>query len=398
MLRKMLIAVMGVSLLGTFPAQANTRLPDSFSGGVITGVQVLADKGSPYTITVPIDIPEASELRIEPGVVIRASSAELFRVQGSLLIRGSAAKKVRVYPRGSFFTPIAGSSGEAKELEISHAHINGGTPLQMFFPGVLEFTLADSDFVNQNCQFGNLNWIKIQNRNSAMQRNFFQDTCGFDIHVTYGVFGPRGTFNITNNHFRGNPKTDGWIKASSLWKDSVTLTGNSFIGVTKKAILQSSTPVQIDDNFWGELSVADARKLVDGSIATTFTPANISLTKILSAPAQATPTNPYFSEPVVVAPTPSPTPTPTPSPSASVTPEPTPSPATSAQPTKPAPVKIVKYATCKAMQAVHPGGVAKSAAVKNKGAKTRLKPLVNTKLYGLNVRLDVDRDGIACER
>jgi len=69
-----------------------------------------------------------------------------------------------------------------------------------------------------------------------------------------------------------------------------------------------------------------------------------------------------------------------------------------AAPAKPTPVKVIKYANCKAMQAVHKGGVAKSSTVKNKGATSKFKPLVNSKLYALNRGLDRDKDGIACER
>lgn len=380
MLKKLLTLVLGLTLLGSFPAHANSTLPESFSGGAITGAQVLVDKGSPYTITTPIDIPEASELRIEPGVVIRTTSLQLFRLQGSLIIRGSAEKKVQIYPRVGFVTPIAGNGGEAQKLEISHAHISGGEPMDMYYPGVREFSMTDSDLMNQNCDgFRSRNWIKIQNRNSTIQRNYFEGACGFDLSITYGVFGPRGTFNLLNNHFKGNAKSGGWILPSSLWKDSVTLTGNSFIGVTRKVVSDPSTPVLVEDNFWGNLSLDGARQLVDGSVSTTFTPATITLTRLLTTAAASTPVGPHFVQKVEVKPEPTSAPTPT-------------------APAKPAAIKIIKYSNCKAMQAVHQGGVAKSPTVKNKGAKSKFEPLVNAKLYALNIRLDGDKDGIACER
>lgn len=373
-MKKFFATVLLLSLLGTFPAQASSTLPESFSGGAISGSQVLIDKGSAYTISTPIDIPEAAELRIEPGVVIRTTTSQLFRLQGSLIIRGSAEKKVRIYPRGGFVAPVGGTDGEAKKLEISHAHINGGQPLNMYFPGVREFAMMDSDLINQDCSGPqSANWIKIQNRNSIIQRNFFEATCGFKLDVIFGALGPRGTFNVLNNHFKGDAKIGGWIQPRGLFKDSVTLLGNSFIGLRTKAVFGPSTAVFVEDNFWGSQSLDDARRLVDGSTATTFNPATITLSRLLLAPAAATPAGPHFVEQVAV----------------------TPKPATSSAPTA---VKVIRYANCKAMQAVHSGGVARSSSFTNKGASLKMKPLVNAKLYALNARLDRDKDGIACER
>lgn len=60
--------------------------------------------------------------------------------------------------------------------------------------------------------------------------------------------------------------------------------------------------------------------------------------------------------------------------------------------------KIVKYANCKELNKVYPGGVAKSASVKNKGGKTKYKPFVSEALYNANAKSDRDKDFIACER
>jgi hypothetical protein len=57
-----------------------------------------------------------------------------------------------------------------------------------------------------------------------------------------------------------------------------------------------------------------------------------------------------------------------------------------------------KYANCKALNKVYPGGVAKSAKVKNKGGKTKYTPKVSSSLYKANKTKDRDGDGIACER
>ncbi|CUB21017.1 Excalibur calcium-binding domain protein [Bacillus safensis] len=60
--------------------------------------------------------------------------------------------------------------------------------------------------------------------------------------------------------------------------------------------------------------------------------------------------------------------------------------------------KTVKYKNCKALNKVYKGGVAKSKNTKNKGGKTKYKPYVSKALYQKNMRLDRDKDGIACER
>jgi hypothetical protein len=57
-----------------------------------------------------------------------------------------------------------------------------------------------------------------------------------------------------------------------------------------------------------------------------------------------------------------------------------------------------KYANCTALNKVYPGGVAKSSKEKNKGGKTKYKPMVHAQLYEANKIKDLDKDGIACER
>lgn len=61
-------------------------------------------------------------------------------------------------------------------------------------------------------------------------------------------------------------------------------------------------------------------------------------------------------------------------------------------------IKIVTYANCKELNKVYPGGVARSASVKNKGGKTKYKPFVSQALYDANKKSDRDKDLIACER
>jgi hypothetical protein len=57
-----------------------------------------------------------------------------------------------------------------------------------------------------------------------------------------------------------------------------------------------------------------------------------------------------------------------------------------------------KFSNCTALNAVYPGGVAKSALVVNSGGETKQIPTVNRKVYKQNSSKDRDRDGIACER
>lgn len=57
-----------------------------------------------------------------------------------------------------------------------------------------------------------------------------------------------------------------------------------------------------------------------------------------------------------------------------------------------------KFANCTALNKVYPGGVARSASVRNKGGVTKKTPTVNSKVYSENKTKDRDGDGIACER
>ena len=59
---------------------------------------------------------------------------------------------------------------------------------------------------------------------------------------------------------------------------------------------------------------------------------------------------------------------------------------------------VKKYSNCAALNKDYPGGVAKSAKVKNKGGKTKYTPKVSSSIYKANKTKDRDGDGIACER
>jgi hypothetical protein len=60
--------------------------------------------------------------------------------------------------------------------------------------------------------------------------------------------------------------------------------------------------------------------------------------------------------------------------------------------------KIVTFKNCTELNKVYKGGVARSAAVKNKGGKTYYKPFASQALYDANSKSDRDHDLIACER
>jgi hypothetical protein len=57
-----------------------------------------------------------------------------------------------------------------------------------------------------------------------------------------------------------------------------------------------------------------------------------------------------------------------------------------------------KYPTCAALNKVAPGGIAKSVLSFNTGSRVKLDPEISAKGYQLNIKLDRDKDGIACER
>jgi hypothetical protein len=63
-----------------------------------------------------------------------------------------------------------------------------------------------------------------------------------------------------------------------------------------------------------------------------------------------------------------------------------------------APSPSTVYKNCTDLRKVFPSGVAKSVKSRNKGPSLKTKPLVNSKAYSANSRLDLDKDGLVCER
>lgn len=63
-----------------------------------------------------------------------------------------------------------------------------------------------------------------------------------------------------------------------------------------------------------------------------------------------------------------------------------------------APAQPKKYSNCSTLNKVYKGGISKSKGSVNKGKLAKFKPTLNASLYKVNQNLDIDRDGIACER
>lgn len=62
------------------------------------------------------------------------------------------------------------------------------------------------------------------------------------------------------------------------------------------------------------------------------------------------------------------------------------------------PASASTFKTCKTLQAVYVNGVAQSKSWKNKGRGPIFSPRVSSATYSANKRLDLDKDGIICER
>jgi hypothetical protein len=120
--------------------------------------------------------------------------------------------------------------------------------------------------------------------------------------------------------------------------------------------------------------------------------------------ASATPT-PTPTQPTVgngnsggIGPTPKPIESPSPSQSPTQSSSPSATPVKTVVPSNPvAPVTSKTYASCTALRKAFVNGVARDAtALKKYKAKT--KPRLNNSVYKLNIKLDTDKDGLACER
>lgn len=58
-----------------------------------------------------------------------------------------------------------------------------------------------------------------------------------------------------------------------------------------------------------------------------------------------------------------------------------------------------RFGSCREMRQVDPNGVARTEAAADRAVRAGFRPpLLCPTAYGANRRLDVDRDGVACER
>lgn len=278
--------------------QEAAPLDQEFTGGAISSNSKMLRKSEPYIISAPIDIPEGVSLSVEPGVQIVSTAGVLFRVQGSLDIQGDESNPVRVQLSGAFVSAVETRSGSDPEsLKIEFAEIQGGTSWQLDYPSFSQLHIRHTDIVNQECG-SRTNNLAIRSAKSTFSSNFISGTCGFNFNINFGVFGPRGTFSVNNNHFFGDPKSGAWLSASALRGDTLTLRLNTFTELKKKAIVSGffKTTVYADDNYWPELSLYQARTLAEGTEDTVFAPASVVLKTMLALPAEDTPANRRFEE------------------------------------------------------------------------------------------------------
>ena len=93
-----------------------------------------------------------------------------------------------------------------------------------------------------------------------------------------------------------------------------------------------------------------------------------------------------------------PSPTPTPTASETPTPEPTASPVFATVTAKQKKSLNKKFSSCKALNAVFPGGIASTKESVNSGSKAKYLAVIHAGTYKLNKSLDRDKDLITCER
>ncbi len=277
-------------------APAGETLPASFTGGTISGSKVLPKSSQPYRISSLISIPVGSQLVVESGASLSVSSGiSAFNVGGTLKFEGTSNNPIFVNLNGQFINALEGST-----VHLKNTIVDGGRGVKIESK---EFKLVESEFSNQtNCEENEI----LLNSDSVFEKNFFKKICGFSINVNNGVFGPRGNVPVTNNHFSGAAISGSWFKVSSLWKDGLNFTKNTFSGLSSKALARGffATTVIAESNYWGTTDLSKVVSLSDYPV-----------TQVLNAEDSATP-----SKSRVIA-----TPTPTPTPTESTTPEASPS-------------------------------------------------------------------------
>ena len=88
-----LVFVMIGAMLGGLPGSVNVSASTDV-GGSITSNTTWSKQGSPYIVTSSVLVCEGATLTIEPGVVVRFSSAKGMQIEGELLAQGTEAEPI----------------------------------------------------------------------------------------------------------------------------------------------------------------------------------------------------------------------------------------------------------------------------------------------------------------
>lgn len=305
---KNLIRIVFVGFLMTMlvPASAN-----GFSGGLLQADMTLTKANSPYQITEPIQIPEGVTLTVEEGVEIFANSGkELFYVNGTVRVLGSAAQPVRITSKGTVFYP---KNARTARIEVRYAAIDGQGNSSLVAPtGYSQnahYSFTDSDFTN----FGYYSYIWYP-LSFIAERNVFSNSPGFSVGFDGRYGNPAPAFR--NNLFIGAPKStygkQYWIEAWASYGSTLEVSGNTFSGGPYTAIWTTTTydvqQLNARANYWGSTdAVVVANMVKDKSDGLDFGTL-IDTSGFLTGPNPASPTALRFQ--ILTNPTPTPTPSP----------------------------------------------------------------------------------------
>lgn len=359
------------------PSQAS-----AFTGGTVSGDVLISDTTRVLKLTSGVIIPDGSSLTIAEGVTLEIAHRDwAFQVGGKLTIGGNGKSSKIMGNAKSFIRMPANQQRSYVSIEnvelsnVGETEVDGGT----------SFALKNSTIVGQSV----LSFFYNSAISEVAGNRFFfspkeespgvNDNCkSFGLNISY----PQSRVRIVNNTFSGGDgraskdSCDSWInhalnesqKVEVEYRGNAFNTGQGMIGHFR------SGATFVNTFFFSLPSGKTASDFVwDGADDLSLTGTVSFLDNLTALPASS----PGFYEPAL---TPAPAPTSTPPKTA-----------------KPAP-KPIKYKNCAALQKVYPGGVALSARWVNKGARLKLTPAVNARVYNLNRTLDRDKDGLACER
>lgn len=310
------IVIVGFLMTMLVPASAS-----GFSGGLLQADMTLTKANSPYQITEPIQIPEGVTLTVEEGVEIFSNSGkELFYVNGTVKILGSATEPVRITSKGTVFYP---KNARTARIEVRYAAIDGQGSGSLVAPTgysqYAHYSFTDCDFTN----FGYYSYIWYP-LSFVAERNVFSNSPGFSIGFDGRYGNPAPVFR--NNLFIGAPKStygkQYWIEAWASYGSTLEVSGNTFSGGPYTAIWTTTTydvlQLNARANYWGSTDAGVVASMVkdksDGLDYGTL----IDTSGFLTAPNPTSPASLRFQ--VLTNPTPAPTQTQTPTPTPTTTP------------------------------------------------------------------------------